>query len=174
VELDSNIKRVDISKDEDFAVVLTEKDKLKCFQITPEAGVMYWFNLAEIKDFQFCYLQGQACLVLLNLDGSLIVSRLKDQKLLHSSKTVNFEYIGSFNEHNISFISKRYTVGLFNFETFSIVSEIDLIPPRPENSGKYHPEVFLFKGNTCEEYNTQWKPLFEANSMCKDVVKVNE
>ena len=100
-EIESDIKTLKVSKNETFVLVQTDNNLLKCFKIKPGFIVTYWFKLTEIKDFSFCTIKDEACVAMLNSDHSLIVSRLKDQKLLFSSKTLKLRNINYVDEQNL-------------------------------------------------------------------------
>ena len=144
-EIESDIKTLKVSKNETFVLVQTDNNLLKCFKISPEFSVTYWFKLTEITDFSFCTIKKETCVAMLNSDYSLIVSRLKDQKLLFSSKTLKLRNINYLDELNLFYVSVDYKMGIFSLKTFSSVSEIDFTSPRPSDyKQKYHPQVCIY------------------------------
>ena len=160
-EIESDIKTIKVSKNETFVLVQTDNNLLKCFKISPGFSVSYWFKLTEITDFSFCTIKNETCVAMLNSDYSLIVSRLKDQKLLFSSKTLKLRNINYLDELNLFYVSVDYKMGIFSLKTFSSVSEIDFMSPRPTDSKeKYHPQVCLYGGSDTYPINHIWKDKF--------------
>ena len=169
-EIDSDIKTAKVSKNETFALVQTDNNLLKCFKINPGFSVTYWFKLTEIKDFSFCTIKDEACVAMLNSDHSLIVSRLKDQKLLFSSKTLKLRNINYVDEQNLFYLSVDYKMGIFSLDTLSSVSEIEFMSPRPPDSTeKYHPEVYLYRGSDTWSINIDWKDRFHVKGYSKSL-----